>query len=109
MNILYINPGSEDIGTSFRVFPWAKQLVKKGHKVTIISSYLNPSLRLFKIKDREGVRVINLIKTKRKWDYPGYIIRAFIAVILCVFLKFDVLLSLGVTHPASTAAVLTVR
>lgn len=109
LNILYINSGSEGVGTYFRSFFWAKYLVKKGHKVTIICAHNTPSNKLISEKSVDGIRIINLIKTKAKWDYPGYIIRTFLIMFLCIVEKYDILHSFVVCQPPSGIALIAAR
>lgn len=109
MDILYINSGAEGVGTYFRSFFWAKYLVKKGHKVAIICSHNTTSYKLMSIKNVDGVRIINLIKTKAKWDYPGYIMRTFLIMFLCFVERYDILHSFVVCQPPSAISLLVAK
>lgn len=106
MNILYVLSGAE-VGTFYRAFFWAKFLTKRGHKVTLICAHPQPSYKLFKVKYRDGIKIINLFRTYHRWDFVGFFVRAVITFFLCIFHRADVVHSFVAWQPPSMTAIFT--
>lgn len=108
MNILYVLSGAE-VGTFYRAFFWAKFLTKRGHKVTLICAHPQPSYKLFKVKYRDGIKIINLFRTYHRWDFVGFFVRAVITFFLCIFHRVDVVHSFVAWQPPSMTAIFAAR
>lgn len=108
MNILYVLSGAE-VGTFYRAFFWAKFLSRRGHKVTLICAHPQPSYKILKIKYLNGIKIINLFRTRQRWDFVGFFVRAVIIFFLCLFHRADVVHSFVAWQPPSMTAIFTAR
>lgn len=106
MKILFVTSGSENVGTYFRAYFWAKYLVKQGHQVTIISGSEKPMMALWRGKIKDGIQIVNFFKTPLKFDYIGYVVRSFLTFIYGLFHSFDVVHSFVSWQPPSLAVIL---
>jgi glycosyltransferase involved in cell wall biosynthesis len=109
MKICYVTSGSENVGTYFRAFFWAKYLVKRNHEVTLISSHEKPNWDLFNYKNRDGVNILTYIKSPFKFDYIGYLFRPILVFIHIMFNDYDIVHSFVSWQPPSLAALLAIR
>jgi glycosyltransferase involved in cell wall biosynthesis len=79
MKILYLNSNYRGEGTWNRCFRIARQLVKDGMEVTILSiNDRQPTTKLVR-EEMEGVRVVLLPALTRRRDYLYYLIRPWLA------------------------------
>lgn len=108
MNILYVLSGAE-VGTFYRAFFWAKFLSRRGHKVTLICAHPQPSYKILKIKYLNGIKIINLFRTRQRWDFVGFLVRAVITFFLCILHRADVVHSFVAWQPPSMTAIFTAR
>jgi glycosyltransferase involved in cell wall biosynthesis len=109
MKICYVTSGSEKVGTYFRALFWAKYLVQAGHSVTLISSHEKPDWHPSRYKTVDGIRILTLIKTPVRFDYPGFIVRPFLIIAHLLTHEYDVIHSFVPWQPPSATAILIGR
>ena len=101
MNILYLNHNFENEGTFYRCFFIARELVKIGHTVTIITVSNNSPQYIVKTKIRDGVKIVLLPSAREKKDFFFYILRPLLSLYFVLTEKYDVI------HAFAVARILT--
>ena len=109
MRILFITSGSENVGTYFRAYFFACELVEKGHQVTLLCSSEKPSRKLVNVKFSQGVKVVRFYKTRFKWDYIGYLIRGVMTLAYVVRNSYEIMHVFVGWQPPSLVATLTAK
>lgn len=95
MNVLMLNHNPKESGTYFRCFHFARHLVRKGHKVTLmtcINNRFKPEVEYI-----EGVRVIGTPRFRRVADFivPGGLDTGFLDILIraghTTFSNYDII------------------
>ncbi len=90
MKLLFLNQNYENEGTFHRCFFLGRELVRKGHNVTVITISQNfPSYKINK-KMRDGVEIVTLPAQSREKDYFFYALRPFINTLYSLSRKYDI-------------------
>ena len=101
MKILYLNHNYKGEATYKRCFFIARELVKKGHHLTIITvSDKFPDYCVRRRKE-EGVDIITLPAYSRHKDFIFYRLRPFINLPFSIFKDYDILHSFTVAEPVT--------
>jgi len=99
MRILYLNSNYQGEGTYNRCYRIARELVRQGAEVTLITiTRRTPSLRS-KQHTEEGVRQVELPALSRHRDYLGYLLRPWLSAVLAAREKFDLLHAFTAAEP----------
>ena len=106
MKILYVTSGPENVGTFFRAFFFAREMVKSGNEVCLLSSHSSPNKKIKIVKERDGVKVQSYIRTRTKWDYVGFLIRSSLYAIHALANNYDVVHVFIPWQPPSLSIVL---
>jgi len=100
IKILILSHNTEERGTYFRCFGFAKYLVKLGQEVTLVCLQKEKTLKTT-IKDNSGVKIILLPRIADSgWgELPAHFGRGIFTFILCLLKKFDVVHTSNVASP----------
>lgn len=99
MRVLFLNSNYKSEGTYHRCFRIARELVREGIEVTLITvTGEAPSLRITRRLD-EGVRLIELPAWSRHRDYLGYLVRPWVSAGVAWREPFDLLHAFTAAEP----------
>ncbi len=99
MRVLYLNSNYKGEGTYNRCFRIARELLRKGVEVTLLTvTDKPPSLRIQR-REEEGVRLIELPALSRRRDYLGYLLRPWLGAGVALRERFDLVHAFTVAEP----------
>lgn len=99
MRILYLNSNYKHEGTYNRCFRLARQLVKRGVQVTLMTTTDCPPALGVQRQSDEGVDLIELPALTRRRDYGGYLVRPAVACRVASREPFDLVHAFTAAEP----------
>ncbi len=102
MKVLYLNHNRAHEGTFYRCFFLARELVKLGHDLTIITVSNTTSQCTVKRKNRDGVKIITLPFGFRKRNLLFSVLRPFLSMYCVLTRQYDLIHAFAVAK-ATTA------